>query len=255
MADRPEQIDDPVLIAAARHALHDEELVAAFAVDGDTAEDAGRARALIDRCATCRDLYTDLVSIGTTIRAAGTSDVIGRTRPAPRDFRITPLDAARLTPGNAFQRAAARLAAGAAMFGRPIGSSLATLGLVGLLVGTMGVAQISSGAAPQSESLGTAGAGSSSAESAAAPAPASTFDVFGAQPAASQTSDRAGAAPIATDARQNEPGAAIAPDGSLLRDVLPWVFAASILLLLVGLGLAVLGFRHARAWRAARERR
>jgi len=46
--------EDPALAIAARHALHDEELVVAFATDGDDAQDATRARTLIERCQACR---------------------------------------------------------------------------------------------------------------------------------------------------------------------------------------------------------
>ena len=242
--DRPEQVDDPVLIAAARHALHDEELVAAFAVDGDAAEDAARAKALIERCATCRDLHADVVAIGSTIRAAGTAQAVGVVRQAPRDFRLTPMDAARLQPGNVFQRTVARLFAGAAMFGRPVGATLATFGLVGLLVGTLSLGQLQGGGAPTSESLGAA-------------APASTFDTFGSQPGASLTVDRANHGPIPTGDRQKEPvppAAAGGTDSSLGSNTIPLLFAGSVLLLVLGVALLFTGFRHARAWRRARDR-
>jgi hypothetical protein len=249
--DRPEQVDDPALIAAARHALHDEEVVAAYAVDGETAEDAPRARALIERCPTCRDLYADVVAIGSTIRAAATSEAFAGTRPAPRDFRLTPLDAARLRPGNVVQRAAARLFAGAAMFGRPVGASLATLGLVGLVVGTMTLGQLKGAAAPQSEGAAVAGAAASGGPAAA---PGTTFDVLGAQPGATQTTDRSNQNPAASAERQTQPGAAQTIDSSTGRGAVELLFAASIALVGAGVVLLVAGYRHARAWRNARQR-
>jgi hypothetical protein len=248
--DPADQVDDPVLIAAARHALHDEELIASFAVDADEAEDVAKAKALIDRCVTCRELHADLVAIGSTIHAAGTAAVVGTVRPAPRDFRLTPMDAARLQPGNALQRAAAWLFAGAAMFGRPVGASLAALGLVGLLVGTVGLGQITSSAAPQSEGAGAVGAAASTA-----PAAAATFDVFGAQSSPSQDDDRSNAGPFATRDSNKQPGAPGALDSRGTGDpTLPLLFAASVLLLVLGLGLVAAGIQHARAWNRPRQR-
>src|SRR5690349_20300574 len=253
--DRSEQVDDPVLIAAARHALHDEEVVAAYAVDGEGAEDAARAKSLIERCPTCRDLHADLVSIGATIRAAGSAEAVAAARPAPHDFRLTPLDAARLRPGNTLQRVAARLAAGAAMFGRPVGASLAALGLVGLLVGTVGLGQLGgSAAAPHGEGATRAGAGAATS----APAPGATFDAVGVQPAATQATDRsnvdslASGAPKTTDGRQNGPLITTYSEpaaGSPASRLLFLLYLGSIVLLLVGGVLLFTGVRHARAWR------
>lgn len=247
--DRPEQVDDPALIAAARHALHDEELVAAYAVDGDAADDPTRARALVERCPTCRDLYDDIVAIGTPIRAAATAEMAGAVRPAPRDFRLTPMDAARLQPGNPLQRAVARLRAGAAMFGRPVGASLATLGLVGLLVGSMGLDQIAGGAAmaPQSEYLGTGASGGP-------PAPETTFDVFGMQPGPTQVVGRTNAGPLATPTLEKQPGTDLSTDSAIGTSTIDLLFAGSIALLVIGLALLMAGYRHARAWRRAEKR-
>ena len=250
-ADGPEQVDDPALIAAARHALHDEELIAAFAVDGENAEDPSRARSLIERCPTCRDLYADVVAIGATIHAAGTTEAFAATRPAPRDFRLTPMDAARLRPGNVFQRGLARLFAGAAMFGRPIGAGLATLGLVGLVVGTMTLGQLRGAAAPQSEGATIAGAGATSAPGGA---PATTFDVLGAQPAASSAAGRLDAGPNASSERQKQPGTDFATDSTAESGTAELLFGGSILVLVLGVGLMLTGYRHARAWQRVRER-
>ena len=74
MAEQDRGSDDPRLAAAARHALHDEELVAAFAGDdvGDAA-DAERARSFVDRCAMCRELHDDLRQIRSAVQASGTA--------------------------------------------------------------------------------------------------------------------------------------------------------------------------------------
>ena len=42
--------EDPALAIAARHALDDEELIAAFATDGESVDGAARARSFIERC-------------------------------------------------------------------------------------------------------------------------------------------------------------------------------------------------------------
>ena len=144
MADLESGSDDATLAAIARHALHDEELVAAFAAgDIDDAADEARARTFIERCATCRDLHRDLIGIRAAIRASGTAEQRAATMTAPRDFRLSVGDAARLRPGTPIERIAtklgfrARLGLGIATFGRPVGAAMATFGLVGLLVGSV----------------------------------------------------------------------------------------------------------------------
>jgi hypothetical protein len=62
---------------------------------------------------------------------------------APRDFRLTAEDAARLRPGSPIARLGTRLGwrgrlrHGVATFGRPLGAGLATLGVAGLLIGSL----------------------------------------------------------------------------------------------------------------------
>lgn len=152
MADRPietEGTEDPALSIAARHALHDEELIAAFATDGDVVEDSGRARSLIDRCVACRDLHADLVAIGAVLRAAEKAEAMAATQGAPRDFRLSIETANRLRPGSVVVRTRDRLAAAIASLSRPVGLSMASLGVVGLLVGTLTVGGFSNlGSAP-----------------------------------------------------------------------------------------------------------
>jgi hypothetical protein len=144
VAEQDRGSDDPQLAAIARHALHDEELIAAFAADDvDDAADTDRARALVERCPTCHDLHRDLVAIRAAITASGTATQRAETMTAPRDFRITAEDAARLRPGAPAARLAvrlgwrARLDRGVAAFGRPMGAAMATFGIVGVLVGTL----------------------------------------------------------------------------------------------------------------------
>ena len=144
MAEQDRGSDDPQLAAIARHALHDEELIAAFAADDvEDPADAERARALVERCPTCHELHHDLAAIRTAMQVSGTAAQRAQTRSAPRDFRLTAEDAARLRPGSPVARLAVRLGwrdrvnLGVAAFGRPVGAAITTFGVVGLLVGTL----------------------------------------------------------------------------------------------------------------------
>ena len=160
MADKDRASDDPQLAAIARHALHDEELIAAFAAgDVDEAADTERARSLVERCGTCRDLHRDLAAIRNATRASGSAQERAATRRAPRDFRLTTEDAARLRRGPPVARLAggpdwrSRLANGVVAFGRPVGAAMATFGVVGLLVGSLSL-----GGAPFAATGGATGA-------------------------------------------------------------------------------------------------
>jgi hypothetical protein len=147
VADQDRGSDDPRLSAAARHALHDEELVAAFAADDiDDPADADRARSFVERCAMCRELHEDLRQIRSAVQASGSAAQRAATVAAPRDFRLTAEDAARLRPGSPVARLGTalgwrgRLSRGVATFGRPVGAGLAGLGVAGLLIGSLTLA-------------------------------------------------------------------------------------------------------------------
>lgn len=140
MADRHLEGDgpvDPALAIAARHALHDEELIAAFATDGDAVDGADRARSFVERCVACRDLHADLVTIGGLLRAIEKAESVAATQSAPRDFRLSIDTANQLRPGSVVLRFRDRLAAAIGSFSRPVGLSMASLGVVGLLLGTL----------------------------------------------------------------------------------------------------------------------
>ena len=135
-------------------ASHDLELVARAAA-GDLA--AGEAMAAHERLATCEpcaELAADLRSIAAATRDLGSAATWAATTAAPRDFRLTEADAARL-------RRRPFLGVGAALVwiggrARGLGGVLATLGLVGLLV-SAGLPALFGGAAgaPASEELGS----------------------------------------------------------------------------------------------------
>ena len=147
--------EDPALAIAARHALHDEELVVAFATDGDDAEDAARARTLIERCQACRDLHADVVTIGGALRSVPAAQAAAAAQRAPRDFRLSVATANRLRPGSVVLRLRDRIREAIASFGRPVGMSLASLGVVGLLLGTLTLGGSAGlGQAPEAAGLG-----------------------------------------------------------------------------------------------------
>ena len=154
--------DDARLAAIARHALHDEELIAAFASEDLDDAETDRARALVDRCAPCRELHVDLTMLRTAIQASGSAEQRAGSITAPRDFRLTVADAARLRPGSPIARVAerlgfrARLGLGIAAFGKPLGAAMATFGVVGLLLGSLTL-----GGTPFAAMSGGAGAAAS----------------------------------------------------------------------------------------------
>jgi hypothetical protein len=242
VADELLQPDDPQLALAARHALHDEELIAAFAVDGDAAEDPARAKSLIERCAACRDLHADMVAIGAGLHAAGPAAAMGAARTAPRDFRLTAADAERLRPG--FRRGrldgiAARLFGGIATFGRPLGATLATFGVVGLLVGSVALGPL--GGSPAS--------GPGDAMSAGAPG-VETLSSGGGVGNGPKTDDGRSSTiqvdPLETDLRENGPGVLPINAGSAGPSGIAWLFGGSIVLLVLGLALLASGARRRR---------
>jgi hypothetical protein len=228
VADPESGLDEAALAAIARHALHDEELVAAFAAgDAEDAADEARARGFVERCTTCRDLHRDLVGIRAAMRASGTAEQRAATITAPRDFRLSVEEAARLRPETPIGRIVtklgfrARLGAGLAAFGRPIGAAMATFGFVGLLVG----------------SVTLNGAFLSSAGSAAAPSSAPGIDQTG--PAPEATEDLGVFGPLATGVDGKGGGETANRD---LLEERPWsvvLLGGSAALLVVGLALIV----------------
>src|SRR5690242_20762810 len=74
-----------------QHPDHDLELVAAYAAGDATGADLERATALVAACADCAALHHDLRSI-----AAAMPELPAPAR--PRDFRLTPEQAASLRP-------------------------------------------------------------------------------------------------------------------------------------------------------------
>jgi hypothetical protein len=113
------------------HARHDLELIARVAAGDGSAADARSAAALREACADCRSLDADLRAL-----AAATRALRGAVAPAaPRDFRLTAADAARLRQrglGRLFGRRGSTSTRGMGRFG----GGLVAIGLVGLVFGS-----------------------------------------------------------------------------------------------------------------------
>jgi hypothetical protein len=237
VADQDRGSDDPRLAAAARHALHDEELVAAFAAgDLEDPAEAERARSMVERCTTCRELHGDLMQIRIAVQSSGSAAQRAATLAAPRDFRLTAEDAARLRPGSPIARLGARLGwrgllrLGIATVGRPVGAGLVTLGIVGLLVGSLALSggpfALSAGAPAASSASGGEGTGPLAAATAGATERSSLSG-----PPATAKDDTFGSA--------GTPAAAPPPAG-------PIVLAGSVVALVVGIALVVASRRALR---------
>ncbi len=111
------------------HATHDPELIAA-AVGG--ALDPSERREIDERlatCASCADLHADLLAIASAQRALPTPS-------RPRDFHLTPADAHRLRP-RGIRAVLAAIGSSRDAFTKPLAVGLTTLGLVGVLVGSV----------------------------------------------------------------------------------------------------------------------
>jgi hypothetical protein len=110
------------------HDRHDPLLVAALAAGDLAGTDRDHATTLIQTCAECATLHADLIAIA---RATATVPPPIVTR--PRDFRLTPEQAARLRPSG-WRRVIGAFASPRLAFTRPLAIGLTTIGLAGLLV-------------------------------------------------------------------------------------------------------------------------
>jgi hypothetical protein len=131
-------------VRATSHDRHDALLVAALAAGDLAGTDRDHATDLIETCADCATLHDDLVAIA---RATASAPPPIATR--PRDYRLSPEQAARLRPSG-WRRVAGVLAGPRLAFTRPLGIGLTTIGLAGLLLMnvSLGVSLGSSAAAP-----------------------------------------------------------------------------------------------------------
>jgi hypothetical protein len=223
----------------ARHDRHELELVAAHAAGEATGTEQELAEALIDSCDRCFDLARDLRALTLRLQDLPDAEQVAATQRAPRDFRITAEQAAALRPAAPVARWRTRLSLALASVGRPLGATLATLGVVGLLVGTLSF-----------------GAGSPATLSLEAATQAPGADgAFGnpqlPAPAASKDIDVTAVGPVATSGRELSGGAggSTTDSGSVPQNVSTaggasaWLFGGSVARLVLGLGLIVIATR------------
>lgn len=116
----------PDLAASRHHAQHDLTLIAGLAADDLPSAERVRAQALADSCTECTSLRADLLAITQATRALPPAR-------APRDFRISAEQAARLRRTGWLGALLAPFA-GARSAARPLATALTTLGLVGVFV-------------------------------------------------------------------------------------------------------------------------
>ena len=114
------------------HEQHDPMLVVSLA-SGDLAtadRDYATAQSLVADCSDCARLHHDVLAIATATKAL---PPVARNR----DFRISAEQAARLRPSGV-RGVLARLTAPGGLFSPQLGVGLATLGVAGLLIGSLG---------------------------------------------------------------------------------------------------------------------
>jgi hypothetical protein len=166
-----------------QHPDHDLELIAAYAAGDATGPELDRATALVATCEDCAALHHDLRSIAAAMPAM----------PAPvrsRDFRLTPEQAAELSP-RGIRGLLATLSGPKFSFATPVGTGLAALGIVGVLVASGGLPVGGGTAAPQPETAATqndqppSGAAGAMLASEAPPSPAAAAEAPAASAAAS----------------------------------------------------------------------
>ena len=124
------------------HIKHDPLIVAALAAGDLSGAERDQANAQIAACTDCAALHADLLDIA---RATAALPPVA----APRDFTLSPGQAAALQPGG-WRRFIAAIAGSRPLMSRQLGIGLATIGLAGLLVSALPSMQLggSSAAAP-----------------------------------------------------------------------------------------------------------
>jgi hypothetical protein len=177
------------------HEQHDPILVVSLASRDFAAADRDRAtaQALVDSCADCAALHDDILAIARATKALPAAA-------RPRDFQLSPEQAAKLRPAG-WRRLIAGLAAPGPIFSRQLGLGLATLGIAGLLIGALPSVQL--------------GMGSSAGASAAPAAAGAPAYESASQPAALEPAPQASAAASAAAERAFSAGGPSEPKASL----------------------------------------
>ena len=107
------------------HAQHDLLLVASLAAGDLAGADRDHAAAQIASCPDCATVHDDLIAIARATAALPPAV-------APRDFRLSPEQAAALRPVG-WRRLVAAIGGSRPLMSRQLGIGLATIGLAGLL--------------------------------------------------------------------------------------------------------------------------
>jgi len=217
----------PVSDQPSLHVRHDAFDVARLAAGDVPPADRLRIRSRVDGCPECRSLLDDLLAIAA---ASVLLPSPGRTV----DFRLTEADASRLR-GNAVARWLGRMAGPRFAFVQPLGTAVAALGVVGLLVATApsfartpSVPVELSGPTAESPAFRAepSAAGGSLSAPAAVPAPTGGSSLADSAPA---TAGPAGVAGPATAAglASTEPSPAVGPLGAAAPVTAPPRIAAA----------------------------
>jgi hypothetical protein len=215
------------------HVSHDLELIARVAAGDGSDNEFERASELVRACAECRALEADLRTITSSVRALGSADTGVR---APRDFRLTTADAARLRPRAGLHprdglRATLREAFGSVR-GR-VGSGFIAIGIIGIVLGGS-----LAGQPPEFRAAGVA----PTAEKSDAKGPVT--GAIGIDPAATGGDSLVnGAAP--TSAPTSQASIDGAPSSASTTNVVVFVFSG--LLIVAGLALLLSAGRRRRA--------
>ena len=121
------------------HPDHDLLLIAAHAAGDLAGPDNARAQALVQTCEPCATIHADLIAIAVATRS------LPALATAPRDFRLSPEQAASLRRGN-WLRAILSPLSGARSAARPMAAAFTTLGVAGLLVASLLPGMLGAGA-------------------------------------------------------------------------------------------------------------
>ena len=186
----------------AAHATHDTVLVAAYAAGDAAGAELEAATDLVAGCPACAALHHDLRVIAAAL-------LVMPAPRRPRDFRLTPGQAASLHPAG-WRRLFAPFAGPRFAFAAPLGSGLAALGIVGVLLAGPGL-PMGGSTASDVDTERTTSNGTEIVPTVASEVP--TIGVFAAQDAsaaqAASAAPDASAAPSASD----DPAFALRPAG------------------------------------------
>ena len=155
--------------AESAHDRHDPMLIAAHASQDLAPAEVERVEQWLRDCRECAALHADVSSI--SVALAG----LPKAATAPRDFRLSPAQAAGLRGGPWWRRLVRTITAPRG-FGRPLATAFTTLGLVGLLIGNLptGFLLSAGGAASPERALVDTGAPQGTPPDAHVPGPAPT---------------------------------------------------------------------------------